>query len=61
MEGYPRTRALAAIHGGSPDLSTANAELLAGLVAIAVAWRLRNAFVTILAGMLALHLFARIA
>lgn len=49
------------IHGGRLDLSFGNEKLLAGLVAIGVAWRLRNAFVTILAGMLALHLFVRIA
>ncbi len=45
------------LHSGSLDLSLGNARLLAGLVAIAVAWRLRRTFLTIFAGMLALHLF----
>ena len=34
-----------------------NERLLAGLVAIAVAWRFRATFVTIVSGLLALHLF----
>jgi branched-subunit amino acid transport protein len=38
-------------------LSLQNERLLAGAVAIAVAWRLRQTFATIVAGMLALHLF----
>jgi branched-subunit amino acid transport protein len=33
-------------------------RLLAGIVAMAVAWRWRGPFVTIVAGLLALHLFA---
>ncbi len=36
------------------DFSLNNVRLLAGLVAILVAWRSRNALVTILVGMLAL-------
>lgn len=38
-------------------LSADNHRLLAGLVAVAVAWRFRKTFVTILAGLAALHLF----
>lgn len=45
------------VQSGSINLSLDNARLLAGLVAIAVAWRLRRTFLTIAAGMLALHLF----
>lgn len=39
---------------GSLDLSLGNTRLLAGLVAIVVAWYTRNTLLTILAGMLAL-------
>jgi branched-subunit amino acid transport protein len=35
----------------------ADERLLAGVVAIAVAWRWRSTFATIVAGLLALHLF----
>ena len=42
------------------DLSIHNERLLAGAVAIAVAWRWRNTSVTIAAGLAALHLFDRI-
>jgi len=38
-------------------LTPGNERLLAGIVAIAVAWRFRVTFGTILAGLLALHLF----
>jgi len=38
------------------DFSLSNVRLLAGLVAILVAWRSRNALVTILVGMLALFI-----
>ena len=38
-------------------LSLQNERLLAGLVAIAVAWRWRLTFATIASGLLALHLF----
>ena len=37
-----------------PDLSLGNQRLLAGLVAIAVAWVSKNTLLTIIAGMLAL-------
>jgi branched-subunit amino acid transport protein len=40
--------------GGSVDLSLHNAQLLAGVVAILVAWRTKNMLLTIAAGMLAL-------
>lgn len=46
---------------GALDFSPANARLLAGALAIAVAWRLRQTYLTIAAGMLALHLFSRLA
>jgi branched-subunit amino acid transport protein len=39
-------------------LSPGNEQLLAGVVAIAVAWRTRLTFATIIAGLAALHLFA---
>jgi branched-subunit amino acid transport protein len=42
------------------DLSPGNERLLAGAVAIAVAWRWRMTSVTIVAGLLALHLFDRL-
>jgi len=38
-------------------LSLQNERLLAGIVAIAVAWRWRLTFATIASGLLALHLF----
>lgn len=43
------------LHSGSLYLSAANHRLLAGAVAIAVAWRFRKTFVTIAAGLAALH------
>jgi branched-subunit amino acid transport protein len=42
---------------GVPTLALGNERLLAGLFAIAVAWRFRLSFVTIIAGLLALHFF----
>lgn len=44
------------MHDGTFDLSLGNTRLLAGLIAIAVAWYSRNTLVTIIAGMLALFL-----
>lgn len=41
---------------GGLDLSVGNQRLLAGLMAIAVAWYSKNTLLTILAGMLALFL-----
>ncbi|UCH59406.1 MAG: AzlD domain-containing protein [Anaerolineales bacterium] len=41
---------------GQLDLSAGNSRLLAGLVASMVAWRTKNAFLTILVGMLVLLL-----
>ena len=38
--------------------SLENERLLAGVVAIAVAWRTRLTFATIISGLVALHLFA---
>lgn len=48
------------VQSGAIDFSAQNARLLAGLVAIGVAWRLRRTFFTIVAGMLALHAFGAI-
>lgn len=45
------------IVGGTAALSTGNERLFAGAVAIAVAWRWRDPFATIVAGLAALHLF----
>lgn len=39
------------LHGGGFDISLDNHRLLAGLVAVGVAWKTRNTLVTILAGM----------
>jgi len=43
---------------GALYLSFENERLLAGIVAIAVAWRWRHTYVTIFAGLAALHLFS---
>lgn len=45
------------LQNGVPIVALGNERLLAGLVAIAVAWRWRVTFGTILAGLAALHLF----
>jgi branched-subunit amino acid transport protein len=42
---------------GQLDLSFGNARLLAGLLATLVAWRTRNALLTIVVGMLSVWLF----
>lgn len=42
------------MHNGSLDLSPGNTRLLAGLLAVWVAWRTKNVIFTILVGMLAL-------
>lgn len=47
------------LQSGTLDLSPQNTRLFAGIVAIVIAWRLRRTYVTILAGMLALHLFGQ--
>lgn len=44
------------MHDGTLDLSLDNSRLLAGLVAILVAWLSKNTLLTIIAGMLALLL-----
>jgi branched-subunit amino acid transport protein len=49
------------VQSGAISISPGNTRLLAGMVAIAVAWRLRRTFLTIAAGMLALHLFGALA
>jgi branched-subunit amino acid transport protein len=46
---------------GALQVSLHNEKLLAGLLACAVAWRLRLTFATIAAGVAALHLFAWLA
>jgi len=43
--------------GGAVALTAGNERLLAGAVALAVAWRFRATFATIVAGLAALHLF----
>jgi branched-subunit amino acid transport protein len=48
------------LSGDAVDISIGNERLLAGLVAIAVAWRWRHTFATIVAGLAALHLFDRL-
>ena len=45
------------VQSGAIHLALDNARLLAGLAAIAVAWRVRRTFLTIAVGMVALHLF----
>lgn len=40
--------------GGALDMSPGNDRLLAGLIAILVAWRTRNVFLTVVAGMVIL-------
>jgi branched-subunit amino acid transport protein len=42
----------------APEVLLQNEQLPAGAVAIAVAWRWRMTFATIIAGLLALHFFA---
>jgi branched-subunit amino acid transport protein len=42
----------------APEVLVQNEQLPAGAVAIAVAWRWRLTFATIIAGLLALHFFA---
>ena len=42
----------------APEVAAADERLPAGVVAIAVAWRWRKTFATIVAGLAALHLFA---
>jgi branched-subunit amino acid transport protein len=42
----------------APEVLVQNEQLPAGAVAIAVAWRWRTTFATIIAGLLALHFFA---
>lgn len=42
---------------GSVHFGLDNPRLLAGILAGAIAWRTRNTLLTIVAGMLALHLF----
>ena len=42
---------------GVLSLAPGNERLLAGIVAVAIAWRYRSTFGTIVAGLLALHFF----
>ena len=44
---------------GVLNIALGNERLLAGVVAIAIAWRYRATFGTIVAGLVALHLFDR--
>ncbi len=43
--------------GGRLDISIGNERLLAGLLAVLVAWKTRNTILTILVGMIALWIF----
>ena len=45
------------LKNGALDLTLGNVQLLAGLVAVVVAWYSKNTLLTILVGMLALFLF----
>jgi branched-subunit amino acid transport protein len=44
------------MHSGGLDVSIENTRMLAGIIAIAVAWLTKNTLLTILAGMIALLL-----
>jgi len=48
------------LHSGQLDLSLGNVRLIAGLLAILVAWRTRNVLLTIAVGMVALWIFSAI-
>jgi branched-subunit amino acid transport protein len=48
------------LRDGSLNISLGNPRLLAGLLAIVVAWRTKNAVLTILAGMAGLYIFQAI-
>ena len=54
---YEPAAVLTAIWAPELAFAAGNEQLAAGVVAIAVAWRWRLTFVTILAGLTALHLF----
>ncbi len=45
------------LSAGSVHIGLDNPRLLAGILAGAIAWRTRNTLLTIVSGMLALHLF----
>lgn len=45
------------VQSGQVNFSMTNTRLLAGLVAVLVAWKTNNTLITILAGMIALLLF----
>jgi branched-subunit amino acid transport protein len=45
------------LSAGSLHIGLDNPRLLAGILGAAIAWRTRNTLLTIVAGMLALHLF----
>ena len=47
-------------HNNQVDVSLTNVRLLAGLIAIVVAWRTKNALITIGAGMIALWVLSAI-
>jgi branched-subunit amino acid transport protein len=46
--------------GGEFNLSLGNARLIAGVIAMAVAWRTKNVLLTIVAGMIALWVLSAI-
>jgi branched-subunit amino acid transport protein len=45
------------VQNGVTSIALGNERLLAGIVAVAIAWRFRATFGTIVAGLVALHLF----
>ena len=45
------------LQNGVLSLAPGNERLLAGILAVTVAWRFRATFATIVAGLIALHLF----
>jgi branched-subunit amino acid transport protein len=48
------------IRGGAVDVSLTNLRLIAGIVAIVVAWRTKNTLLTIVVGMIVLWLLQAI-
>jgi len=46
---------------GAVDISLANGRLLAGIIAIGIAWRTKNVLLTVIAGMVALWILTLIS
>jgi branched-subunit amino acid transport protein len=49
------------LHTGKMDISAGNLRLMAGLIAMVIAWRTKNALITIIAGMCLLLVFKYIS